>query len=126
MSEWNIQKAIFDALDGVISVAVLDFAEQDTAYPYVSIGESTFLPWDTDTETGLEGTITIHTWTRGRGRKANKDIQREIYNALHRASLTVAGGDAVGIDFEFSDTVRDADGFTVHGVQRFRLLFDQG
>jgi hypothetical protein len=142
MSEWNIQRAINTALSGVISVPVYDFVPQDTAYPYVTIGDDTNLPWDTFTETGLESTLTIHTWTRTRGRKDNKEIQGEVYGLLHRAELTYLGSgeslilnfatqsysvDAsyfVSCEFEYSDTVLDPDGHTYHGIQRFRVLLD--
>lgn len=126
MSEWNIQRAIYGQLNGVISVPVYDFVPQDTAYPYVTIGDDTAVAWDTFTETGLEATLTIHTWTRDRGRKATKDIQKEIYDILHRATFGVSGGDMVGIDFEFSETLLDPDGHTHHGIQRFRILYDAG
>lgn len=126
MSMWNIQRAIYGELNGVISVPVYDFVPQDTEYPYVTIGEDTALAWDTNTETGLEATLTIHTWTRDRGRKATKEIQKEIYDILHRATFGVSGGDMVGIDFEFSETLLDPDGHTHHGIQRFRVFYDAG
>jgi hypothetical protein len=49
----------------------------------------------------------------------------DIYDSLHRASLTVTGYDVVGIDQELSETFIDADGLTRHGVQRFRIFARQ-
>ena len=94
-------------------------------FPYVTIGEDTANDWSTDTASGADATITVHTWSRYRGRKEVKEIQAEIYAALHRQALTVAGYAFVSCDWISSDSLIDADGETRHGVQTFRLLVEK-
>lgn len=94
-------------------------------FPYVSIGDDTVTDWSTDTASGGEVTVTVHSWSRYAGRKEVKQVMEAIYNALHRATLTAPGFEFVGCDFEFSETVLDPDTETRHGIQRFRLLLDE-
>ncbi len=91
-------------------------------FPYVVIGDGTGTPDDTDTSLGAQHALNLHTWTRHRGRAAVKEIQEEIYKALHRVPLTV--GDAVFVDgqIEMQQDFLDEDGLTRHGVQRFRFM----
>jgi hypothetical protein len=103
----------------------LTLGSQALTFPYVTIGEDTHADWSTDTESGDDATITIHTWSRYNGRKEIKEIQGLIYSALHRASLTLSGYALVSIDWISSDSVIDVAGETRHGVQTFRLLLDK-
>ena len=131
MTPWALQAAVktrldeFTALNDIVG-PVLDHATQDEAFPYVVIGDDTHNPLDTHSTQGSDSTITIHTWSRYRGKKETKEIQREIYNALHRYSLVVAGVDTVDCQFEFGESLLDEDGLTRHGIQRFRVLLDEG
>lgn len=132
-AEWEVQKAIFAKLDTDLAVPVFDFVPQQNPPPtYVTIGEDTLLPFNTDGIKGFEGTLIIHSWdsprggdSGGDGRKLIKLLQGEIYDSLDRAELVITGYDPIGIDFEFSQTSLDPDGITYHGVQRFRLLITE-
>lgn len=144
-AEYQIQKAIFDKLvadapliallakstvnktkptiyDNVPQVAD---SGKDADFPYVTIGEDTAFDWDTGTSVGKEATLTVHSWSRDRGRKEVKEIQGAIYDALHLANLVVTGYTTVFIISEFSETLSDPDGITRHGIQRFRLIIDK-
>lgn len=133
--EFSIQNTIYDVLSttsAVTSLAdVYDNVPQaadagsDAAFPYITIGEDTLVEWDTDTELGADCTITIHTWSRYRGRKETKQIQGAIYAALHRANLTISGYNLVGIDWLQSESFMDTDGLTRHGVQTFRITIEE-
>lgn len=128
--ETAIQTAVFTKLDASLTTPVYDNAPQQSdasqGFPYVTIGEDTINEWDTDTELGANVTITVHTWSRARGRKELKAIQGNIYDALHRATdLTFAGYVFVGVDFISSDSFLDSDGLTRHGVQTFRVYIEE-
>ena len=131
-----IQVAIYQTLssDSTLSAAVTGV--YDTApqaldagaaanFPYVPIGEDTHVEWDTDTELGADVTVTIHVWSRDRGRKETKTIQGLIYGLLHRASLSISGYNLVGVDWLQSDSFLDTDGLTRHGVQTFRITVEE-
>ena len=94
-------------------------------FPYITIGEDDFTDWSTDTESGADVTVTIHSWSRYRGRKEIKAIQSAVYGVLHRATLSVNNWYFVSCDFLTSNTLVDPDGLTRHGIQTFRILLDE-
>lgn len=131
MTPVALQQAIFDRLNAFAALtalidAVRDHVPQDAVFPYVVIGEDTGIPLDTHSSSGSDTTATIHTWSRERGKKETKEIQRQIYLALHRFDLVVAGVDTVDCEWEFAESFIDEDGLTRHGVQRFRIMLDEG
>lgn len=127
----ELQRAIYAKLNADLSVPVYDHVPQaddpsdDSDYPHVVIGEEDFNAWDTDLTVGYDVTITIHVWSRKRGRTETKQIQQQIYNSLNRATLTVTGYDFISIDFTFADSAMEPDTLTRHGVIRFRCLLDE-
>lgn len=130
--EAELQKAVFDRLSGFTGMPdVYDHVPQptdggsDVPFPYVTIGDDTHVPFDTDDSVGSEATITIHSWSRTRGRKEVKEIQASIRAALQRFELNVLGFALVTIEFESSDSFMDPDTLTRHGVSIFRVLLDQ-
>jgi hypothetical protein len=127
MNSLEIQQAIYNRLAGIyeLGATVYDHAPQDEEFPYVTIGEGTATQWDTDDSLGSEETVTIHVWSRYRGRKEVKEIQAEIYDALHRYELPVTGSHTVTVEWEYADTFLDPDGLSRHGVQRFRITTEQ-
>ena len=129
MFELDLQKAIFLALDGVVTVPIFDHVPQKTPYPYVVIGEDNFTDWSTDDKNGFQATINIHVWDRPegttgtRGKEATKLMQGEVYNILQRSNFPIGDYGNIGMSYEYSDCFMDSDGITYHGVQRFRVFF---
>jgi hypothetical protein len=104
--------------------SVKDDVEVTLPHPYIVIGEDTHIPWDTDDSTGAESTITLHIWSRQRGKKETKDIQGLIYTALNRYEMSVDGHHLVTMEFDYSDVIMDPDGLTRHGISRYRTLVE--
>lgn len=128
---WELQKAIFTALNGNTSgvnganVPVYDDVPQGTSYPYVLIGEETTANNGSKTLDGVEHTQTIHVWSQYRGRREIKEIMGSVYENLHNADISVSGASLVNCRQEFSTTLAENDGITRHGVMRFRaVVFD--
>jgi hypothetical protein len=126
---FELQKTIYTKLntDSTIrttySATVHDHVSTGTAFPYVVIGEETLTDDSSAKDIDFnEFTLTIHTFSRNRGRKEAKQIMARIYTLLHKASLTITGATHVNTRFEYSDVVREQDGLTYHGVQRFRTI----
>lgn len=94
-------------------------------FPYVVIGDDTTAPWDTDETLGKEVNITLHIWSRAAGFKETKLIMGNIYDTLNRGSLSKAGYNVVDCLCEFTETVRDPDGETRHGIMRFKLTIQK-
>ncbi|MFQ6016774.1 MAG: DUF3168 domain-containing protein [Kiloniellaceae bacterium] len=129
-SQWPLQQAVYTALAGDAALLglignparVFDHAPQDSAFPYVVIGEATSGAFDTKTEDGMEQALTIHTWSRYRGLKETKQIMAAVLDALDQQALTVPGHELILLRFTFGATFLDPDGLTRHGVQRFRAV----
>ena len=140
-----IQQAIFTKLDGTSGVTTLLAAhafaagkkaiydrtpqaaapEDNSAFPYIVIGDDTAAEWDTDDSAGQETKITLHVWSRYRGKRETKQILDALYAALHNATLTVTGHLALYCYWEFHESLEDPDGVTQHGVTRYRIVTQQ-
>lgn len=129
--ELNLQGALLTTLKShaplmaLISNVFDEVPQGYNQFPYVVIGEDVHAAWDTDTTSGSDVAITIHVWSRKRGRAETKRVQAQIYNALHRQDFSITGYRLIACDFVSSETFLDDDGKTRHGVQQFRILIDQ-
>ncbi|HVY13512.1 MAG TPA: DUF3168 domain-containing protein [Alphaproteobacteria bacterium] len=124
------QEAVFDTLLNNAALQALignparlyDLVPPDALFPYITLGDVVLRDFDVKDRTGFEQTLLLHAWSRYRGRKEVKSIMQAVYDALHRASLSVSGADAVSIQFLNAAVSAQNDGLTLHGVMRFRLV----
>ena len=100
---------------------IYDFVPENTAFPYVKIGDQTMVDDGTKTKKGTDFTLIIHTFSRYRGSKEIKEIMSLVYDVLHESSLSVSGA-MNNMRFEFADIIKENDGLTTHGMQRFRVF----
>lgn len=108
------------------SPAVFTHVPQDLeSYPYVVLFEVGMDNDDNDAELGFDGTLNIHSWSDQRNIETIGSIQKAIYDALHHAELTMNDYSLVDIHQEFSTILRDPDGITMHGVQRYRIMIEK-
>ena len=122
-----LQQTVFNALDQSSTLQnlvtdVYDFVPEGTAFPYVKIGEQTMVDNGTKNKQGTDFTIEVHTFSRYRGSVEIKNIMSVVYDILHESSLSVSGADLINMRFEFSDIIKENDGLTTHGLQRFRVF----
>ncbi len=122
-----VQTAIYDKLTGDAALmaaidAVHDQVPENAAFPYLTIGEDTGRDFGTKTESGQSLTLTLDAWSRAHGRKEVKDILARVHALLHEQALSVAGFTHLLTRFEFTQTFRDPDGLTQHGVARYRII----
>jgi hypothetical protein len=99
-----------------------EFPENEDAFPFVTIGDTTAAEFDTDDLDGQEMTVTIHVWSRYNGSKQVKEVSDAIHAALHRQSLGVQGAHEVYCYWEFAESIPEPDPLVQHGVTRFRIL----
>lgn len=97
----------------------------DDTQPYVTIHDIEFAPDDTDNTNGFDCTVTVHTWVEEETTAKTGAIQERIYALLHKNdTMPLDDYSVTGIDQDFSTILRDPDGKTRHGVQRFRVTFE--
>jgi hypothetical protein len=125
-----LQTGLYGALSGNVGATVYDTVPQGAAYPYVTIGDSTALDWDTKTTEGQDHTVTLHTWVRGKSRLAAKTIMGAIHGLLHQhpENITATGHSVIESRVIYADVIQDPDeaghpsGPVWHGVQRVRII----
>ena len=123
--ELALQGELYEALNGAISCSVYDEAPQGSAFPYVTIGDTVAVEFDTVTTKGAYASFDVHVWSRKHGMKETKEILGEIYNALHQVKLTNAEYTFTECYFVQSTTMVDADGITRHGITEFKTIIEE-
>lgn len=97
------------------------------ALPYVDIAEATAVDYGTSSGDAQEHTFTLHVWTEqpAAGKSARKlctEIVARVREILHGAPTPMGAGNMPNLRCEFSETMRDPDGLSWHGVLRFRAV----
>jgi len=130
MSNYSVelQTTVYNALIGNNPLTtklggnnIYDFVPENTSFPYVKVGDQTMVDDGTKDKKGSDFTLIVHTFSRYRGSKEIKEIMSLIYDVLHESSLSVSGA-SNNMRFEFSDIIKESDGLTTHGMQRFRVF----
>jgi len=128
-ANWELQKSLHSALvndtalTSLLSGAkIYDDVPQGTPFPYVTIGESTVRDWSTGSEAGSEHILTLHVWSRAKGRKQVHEIIDVMTAKLHDMNLPVSGHTLVNFRHELSEARRESDGETYHGIVRYRAV----
>ena len=125
----ELQKAIYQILaaslplQAIVGARIFDEVPQGAAFPYVVIGDDDLKPWDLDCKRGFEALITIHAFSRYKGRKEAKEIGAKIYDLLHNASIVTDNFASAVCVLDMQTTMVEGDGVTRHLVARFRADF---
>lgn len=126
---WQLQTAIYSTLSADATLSnllggskVFDDIPRGTDFPYVTIGQSQVRDWSTGTDDGDEHIVTVHVWSRAKGRRQVHAIIDAIRARLHDQVLTVPGHRLINLRQELSDARREGDGETYHGIVRYRAV----
>ena len=114
--------ALYNHLSSIVTYPVFDGAPQDESMPFIDLGESNFVEYNSDGRDGFNVLITVHAWSNYAGRREAKEMLDAIYQALHRAELSVTGYNVASVDYVTSRTLKESDGATTHGIIQFRIL----
>lgn len=125
----EVQKAIYAALAGDAAlvarlggVRVYDHTPADVPFPYITFGRTAIYDWSTGTESGTEQLLTLHVWSKGRGKAETHQIMDAIARRLHDAGLPLEGHHLANLRLEFSEILFDEDLTVHHGLMRFRAV----
>jgi hypothetical protein len=126
---WDLQKAVYETLvaDSTLTsllggTAIHDHVPQGAAFPYVVLDQTRVADWSTGTEAGAEHQLTLHVWSRYRGKAESYAIADIIRELLDDTPLLLAENHLVNLRHQFSDLKRDPDGETWHAALRFRAV----
>lgn len=124
-----LQTAVYARLSGDASLLALlggariyDEPPRNPGFPYVTIGQTTERDWSTGSDIGAEHIITLHAWSRQGGKREASEIAAAVRSALHDANLVLAGHRLINLRHELTETRRDPDGETYHGIVRLRAV----
>ena len=124
----ELQKAIFAALGAnaaltsVVGTRIFDHAPANAAFPYITFGRTSVYDWSTGTESGTEQLITLHAWSKSKGKKEVLEIMELARETLHDAALELEGHSLVNLRLEFSEARYDDRNEAHHGLLRFRAV----
>lgn len=128
-ASWELQKSIHaalvtnSALTALLSgTKIYDDVPQGTSFPYVTLGESSLRDWSTGSDEGDEHILTLHVWSRAKGRKQVHEIMDALHDSLDDADLSVSGHHLVNLRHELSEARRESDGETYYGIVRYRAV----
>lgn len=121
---FELQKGIFSNLTSDPSLTakvtgVFDSVEEDQAFPYVTIGEPSMLPFTTKQKFGEELSIVIHAWSTYSGKKEAIDILNLCLASLS-SRLTLNGFTIRKVDVSEIRVFDDADPRIKHGILRLK------
>lgn len=134
MTQVAITKAIIGELraNTTLTTMLVDYVGADgvfyhvpqnfDAYPYVVVHDIDLDSDNSDGTLAYDGVINIHTWSDKRDISVIGDIMKEVYNTLNRAEFLIDGYLLIDIMQQNEIVLRDPDGITLHGVQRFRII----
>lgn len=132
LSTTDIQRAVFEKLSayevviGTVYDHMPDTDEEGFAYPFTVMSDHTAEAWDTDSDEGIDMTITVDTWSRYVGNAEVKSMMDTVRSALSHTELTLTelGLHCVLVEMQREQLLTDPDGLTRHGIQEFRLLVE--
>lgn len=124
----ELQKAIFDALRGdaalqaLLAERMFDRAPHKVPFPYVTLGRTSVYDWSTGTEIGTEQLITLHVWSKAKGKKEVLEIMDAARARLDDAALPLDGHHLVNLRLSYSEARYDEVLDVHHGLLRFRAV----
>jgi hypothetical protein len=125
----ELHKAVRDALRGsaalttLIDTRVYDQPPEKPVFPYVSIGEDEIVDASTTCDVAFEAYVTVHCWSRARGKPELKRCAAAVYDALN-VPLAMTAWTVSEVIFDHTRHQRDPDGVTEHSIVTFRYLID--
>lgn len=136
-ASWQLQKAFHAALAAdagltALVTGVFDSVPEGQPFPYLVIGEDRVRARSSKSFEGAEHELAFHAWSRlddagagGLGRRQVKEILAALWSALQGPWPAPEGHALVNLSFLSSETRREPDGLTWHGIARYRAVTEK-
>lgn len=126
----ELQKAIVEALTGDVTLMALvegvyNHVPQDSAFPYIVVGEATSSDYSTMTTQAEEITSTVLVFSRARGSKQSLEIMARLRELLHNAALALDGCTLIFQRFQEASITQTEDTNTWQGTVEFKALIEE-
>lgn len=129
----ELQEALYEILRGATpalcggriydSPPQADATKDDTAFPFIEIGELQSLPDRTDDDDkGAESFVTLHIWSRYQGKAEIHRIASVLDDLLDGKSIAVAKRASAIAWIDQCLVMNDPDGRTRHGIVTVRVI----
>ncbi len=122
MSERAVHDAIWARLDDQLSVDVYDHVPDQSAFPFVSIGQHDVDELDSDLVRAGTHRITLTIWSAHRGQQQVLDLMGQIDAALHHYETALSSGALVLMRIDDRRSTLDADGKTYMGSVTIEVI----
>lgn len=129
----ELQQALFTRVNTQVGVSVQGVyttvpqateSEDDSVFPYITIGPFSGAPEDTKDDNGAQVLADIHIWSRSPSALTWREIGDKVYDALQKYdALAVTGANVIDCRFDSSTDFDDPDGVTRHYVLTFRITY---
>lgn len=103
------------------SGGVYDEAPQPPVYPWVQVGEAIVTKDAVFERDGRNCLLRLHIWSQYAGSKECSAIMAQIGDLLDEYALTITGGTVESCEVEQTQSLRDPDGITRHGIMDLRV-----
>lgn len=119
----DLQRGVFQTLNGQISAAVYDEVPSSPQFPYVTISEVIEVADNTLNTFGRSTLLNIHIWSKYKGNKETFDILQEIITLLDKQSFSTSDKyNHVSTHYLDHQILKEPDTGIRHGIIRCRVF----
>lgn len=124
----EVQTALFAALradadlTAIVGDRVFDHAPANVAFPCISFGRAAASDWSTATEDGVELLLTLHVWSKAKGKREALEIMDAVRAVLHDAAPALDEHRLVNLRLVSAEARYDEDQAVQHGLMRLRAV----
>lgn len=123
---WELQQALYKQLSEDTPLktkvkGIYDYVDEDTPFPYVTIGDPTVSPFATKSSHGEEVSVVLHCFSKYKGKREAFEILNLIVQAITKKDLEIEGFTFFRLELEGMNVITDIDGKTKHGIARFKV-----
>ena len=113
------------AVTALVAGRIYDQPPTNAVFPYITYGPSTYVRDDAGCINGYQAFVQLDVWSRAVGNPEALKIADAVEHALHDVDLVLTTNAFVFINHVQTDTARDPDGLTTHGVIRLEAFAEQ-
>lgn len=125
----ELQAYLFSLLSGDLQLkslgvkGVFDKVPDNSSYPYIRFEEIMSDNFDTHSDTGFQGELTIKVFDRSDSSLTTKRIQSRIYTLLHDADFNMTNFKNINFKCKLTVDTVENDSRTQNGTQKFDFIF---